>query len=305
MIKSSIRLLSVWSTFFRYPSYKESRLGAVLWYNWFATIGLLLASRGIPPPNLVGRTLAVTTLITVFVYILNDVMDADIDRLNPTKSNRPIPSGLASKKEALSLSLLCGVLGLFFGFSTNTLVGFFASLYMILGVLYSTPPIRLKNKFLMKELVLGLGLLISVLLGGSFIGFVSIITLFAGIFLFISAIVFYPTFEDAMDVEEDRLDGCKTLAMILEQKKRLELTIIGVIFIMVITPFTYLHFGLNTICPIIICVACLLFLRYLFPLLFTSNERIINEILGRGRTFVRLFVLVIQIGFIIGSLELL
>jgi 4-hydroxybenzoate polyprenyltransferase len=46
----------------------------------------------------------VTLMIAVGMYVLNDLVDADIDRVN--SKNRPIPSGLVSKKQAWSFIIL-------------------------------------------------------------------------------------------------------------------------------------------------------------------------------------------------------
>ena len=55
--------------------------------------------------------------ITSFVYILNDIFDINYDKNHPLKKNRPIASGIISKKKAILLGLfsfLLGVLILFF-----------------------------------------------------------------------------------------------------------------------------------------------------------------------------------------------
>src|SRR5687767_12358893 len=57
----------------------------------------LLIQRTIPLPF-------ITLMITAGMYILNDLVDADADKAN--SKNRPIPSGLVSKKQAWSFILL-------------------------------------------------------------------------------------------------------------------------------------------------------------------------------------------------------
>src|SRR5919197_4007909 len=57
----------------------------------------LLIQRTILPPF-------ITLMISVGMYILNDVVDTDVDKAN--SKNRPIPSGLVSKEQAWSFILL-------------------------------------------------------------------------------------------------------------------------------------------------------------------------------------------------------
>lgn len=60
------------------------------------------------------------------VYIFNDIIDRDRDRLHPLKSKRPIASGTVNYKKAffIALSLLC--LSLYISFKIGT--GFFSIL---------------------------------------------------------------------------------------------------------------------------------------------------------------------------------
>lgn len=52
------------------------------------------------------------SLVASFVYVLNDVSDAEKDRLHPRKRNRPIASGQISVPIALTFGLLLLVLGI-------------------------------------------------------------------------------------------------------------------------------------------------------------------------------------------------
>ena len=41
------------------------------------------------------------SLVTSFVYIINDIFDIDFDKNHPDKKNRPIPSGIISIRKSL------------------------------------------------------------------------------------------------------------------------------------------------------------------------------------------------------------
>src|SRR5262245_19029339 len=72
------------------------------------------------------------------VYVLNDLLDAERDRLHPEKRRRPVASGAIPRPAAAGLSLLlaAGALGL--AFSLGTSFGLWTLTYLALNVLYST-----------------------------------------------------------------------------------------------------------------------------------------------------------------------
>ena len=52
---------------------------------------------------------------SVAVYFVNDVVDAERDRLHPRKRNRPVASGALPKSHAIALGAACAVVGLSVG----------------------------------------------------------------------------------------------------------------------------------------------------------------------------------------------
>ncbi|RLI31227.1 hypothetical protein DRO56_05405 [Candidatus Bathyarchaeota archaeon] len=304
MIKSPIKLLSAWSTFFTYPNLGDSRLRTLLYFSLFMFTGLFSTSRGIPPLIIILKAFGTTVSIIVFVYALGDAMDADMDKFNPRKSQRPVPSGRMTRDEALLLSALGGVLSIAISLTINLWAMTIILASMGLGFSYSVPPIRLKRRFLMKETTLTTGLILSMLFGSTAVGKIPGSIFLPGLFLTIVGLILYPSFLDAEDIQADSMGGCKTLAMILNQRRRLELSTFGLLVIMVTTTLTYGYFGLNMICPILTVFASLMFLRYLFPLLIAPEEECKGEILKRGISIFRTFVFLVPLGFILGSLQL-
>ena len=80
---------------------------------------------------------------------LNQIMDRDIDALQPHKKNRPIPSGRISSQEATGLVVILLLITLSLGYSV---FGFwFGLLLSTIGVfvwLYNTPPLRLRMRLI-------------------------------------------------------------------------------------------------------------------------------------------------------------
>lgn len=81
-------------------------------------------------------------LISSSVYILNDLVDIEKDRLHPRKRLRPLPSGRLSPAFAKWSALLLAVVSIFITGLIDVWAGAIVASYLILNVWYS---FRLKN----------------------------------------------------------------------------------------------------------------------------------------------------------------
>lgn len=101
------------------------------------------------------------------VYILNDLLDIEEDKIHPKKSKRPIASGKISKNEAISLFIALSIISLFLAFWLNEYF-FIASLtYFVLQLAYS---IKLKHVVIVDVFIIASGFVIRVVAGGLVIG---------------------------------------------------------------------------------------------------------------------------------------
>src|SRR5437867_8528749 len=90
--------------------------------------------------------LAATFLIITGMYVLNDLVDADLDKSSGKK--RPIPSGQVTKSQAALFVILSNTAGLLLTLSTFNLSSLIlASTIVGIGLLYSAPKISLKDRF--------------------------------------------------------------------------------------------------------------------------------------------------------------
>jgi len=161
----------------------------------------------------------------------------------------------------------------------------------------------LKKRFLVKEFTIALGTILITFAGGNTLGTIPLAVIFSGIFLFVGMFVGLPTFTDVLDTKEDSESGVKTLAIVLSWKTRVELLILFVLIIMTITPFTYTYLQLNIIFPIIVVASCLLFLRFLFPLI--SHLDLHGTNFQRALKSSYVYFLSVQFALILGSLSFL
>ena len=298
--ESAIKYIS----FFTMPNLIDSKTKHLIFWMIFSLPGLIISNRGLPPLILMVKVEALIASIAMFVYLLNDAMDADMDSYNPIKSNRPIPAGIATRNHALHLSLIGGIIGVSIAFTMNVPVLISSLAFMILGFMYSLPPFNLKKRFLMKESTLIMGFFFVNAIGWFATGLIRPSFYYINVYwaLFIFTIV--PTFYDALDVEEDERVGCKTVAILFNQKRRLELTIAGLIVMIATSPLSYLYLGFNLLFPIMICGVCLLFLRFVYPLLL-EPEKVDTKQIVKGSRYIQLFILVVMLSFLIGSFKIL
>ena len=69
------------------------------------------------------------------VYIFNDLLDLPLDRIHPTKKNRPIASNSVSKNKAKFILLTLMITSLYFGFINNVIL--ILLVYFFLNILYT------------------------------------------------------------------------------------------------------------------------------------------------------------------------
>lgn len=98
------------------------------------------------------------SLVTSFIYILNDIKDKNADANHETKCKRPVASGAIKVKSALLTALFCICLGLFICHNI------YVYLYILINLLYV---FKLKQYALLDIIVIALGYLIRLFIGGS------------------------------------------------------------------------------------------------------------------------------------------
>jgi 4-hydroxybenzoate polyprenyltransferase len=286
----------------------KSRKEALGLWIWATLVSSLLIGRGFPAIQPTILSLITVFFLVVSVYIYNDVTDIDADKNNEFKKDRPLPSGKVSKRNAMILVYISAVLGLALSLTLNMISFTFALTYLILFGIYSYPRIHLKKRFLLKELVITSGLFIfNLLVSYGSIGTFSTMALIGTLFFAIFGFTALPAGMDATDVVADRLQGVKSLASVLSWRRRIQLLIIGIFVIMTLTPFTYINFGFNMILPIFVVLSCLVFLRYMFPLM-NRVEPIManmdNEMILKTKRTIIIFNFVLNAFLIIGSINL-
>lgn len=99
------------------------------------------------------------------VYVFNDLLDIESDKIHPTKRNRPLASGAVSAQEGYVLIgvLLLISLGLFL-YLGNTTALFIAGIYLVQNILYT---IKLKHIAILDIMLIATGFVLRILIGGA------------------------------------------------------------------------------------------------------------------------------------------
>ena len=103
------------------------------------------------------------SLVTSFIYIINDIFDIEFDKIHPEKRNRPIPSGKISVKQSMILGICLLSLGLIGLWNISFDSFLLAIFYIVLNLLYS---IKLKQIPILDFIIVATGFVIRILIGG-------------------------------------------------------------------------------------------------------------------------------------------
>ncbi len=128
--------------------YYFSSLRPKQWIKNFFIFATLFFSKNLFNPILVSKFLlafVLFCLLTSAVYLINDILDLEKDRLHPQKKKRPIPAGEVSTRNALLLSIVLAVLSLSLSFFIGITFFLISLFYLVLNLLYS---------FILKKLVI-------------------------------------------------------------------------------------------------------------------------------------------------------
>ncbi|MBX6770099.1 MAG: decaprenyl-phosphate phosphoribosyltransferase [Chloroflexi bacterium] len=137
--------------------------------NVLLFFGLIFALK-LTDPVLVGRAIAgflVFCAASSGVYIINDLVDLEQDRLHPRKRLRPLAAGIITPGQAISLASILLVGAMVAGLALGTGFAALTILYVVLTILYS---LRLKHVVLIDVFILAAGFVLRAAAGAVVVG---------------------------------------------------------------------------------------------------------------------------------------
>jgi 4-hydroxybenzoate polyprenyltransferase len=140
------------------------------WTKNLIVFAALIFGRRLFDPAAVGLSLAAFLIfcaLSAVVYLLNDVMDRDVDRLHPFKSRRPIASGELSARAALTVAAVLGAIAVAAAAWLRPEFGLVAATYVALFAAYSRV---LKHIVILDVLTIAIGFVLRAGAGAVVIG---------------------------------------------------------------------------------------------------------------------------------------
>ncbi len=286
-----------------FPLLLWSRRDVLFMLSWCTTIAIMVAGRGFPP--LIPSTMAITStlLVGASVYIYNDLVDAEMDSISTNHKTRPMASGRVPKSAAWLTIITSAVVGLLLALWVNLQTFIVSFAWFLLFTIYSYPRIRLKNMFIVKELVVSSAWILCSLIGSIAVtSGVSIPAIFAGLLFGTFIFLVQPALVDTFDAYEDGLYGVKTLSRALSWRRRVQMLGMAVLVMMTVAPVTYARLGFSVLFPITVVAFSLILLRWgIMPL--TSGFEL--QAVLRSRKLMYVYFFVTQIILVVSSMKLL
>lgn len=226
----------------------------------------------------------------------NQVSDLEIDRIN--RPERPIPSGRISIKEALGFAFIVYALGLIIAYMISFSFFVVTAVCLIITTLYSTPPIYLKQRFLLSTATIALCQSWLFLLAGwvifPYANPLEPTIWFIGLVLFILLFGACGT-KDFTEVEGDSRYGMKTLPILYGNEKAAQIT--GPFFVL---PFVFIPIGVYT--GILVHSAMFLLVLFVYGLYLSFNMKKLIKPRGNGensRAWLHYYfmLMALQLGF--------
>ncbi|MGD2250401.1 MAG: UbiA family prenyltransferase [Candidatus Methanofastidiosia archaeon] len=278
----------------------RSRVDTIFVWSWNTAVAGLIAKRVHPPVYPFVLSVVAMAFIAFACYLYNDITDTELDKLNPVKKRRPLPSLKVSKGFAVIIVGVSAVVGLGLLKLVNVYSFVFGLIFFVLFSLYSYPLVRLKKLFLVKELVITIGFPLTSFVGmyavaDTFVGTALVASLIIGFFCFMAQ----PALGDTTDIKEDRLAGGKTLAMVFNWDQKIKMLVLGTVITLVLVPVTYVVLHFNVFLPAIVIGGGIIFLWLMVPIMrkFDEKKAVTARKVG---TF---YLILLQIAFVIGSIS--
>jgi geranylgeranylglycerol-phosphate geranylgeranyltransferase len=259
----------------------KSRVMVVFVYAFPALINLLIASRMNFNIYQMFLITSCVTLTSYAVYWYNDYSDAEFDRIKEgevetDRSMRPYTSGRIMKNQFIAFILLTGLVGLFFAYYINIYVFVVQLAYLLLGVLYSVEPVRLKKRLIGKQFVVMAGAVLSCLSGALVTGTVLPANIYS---MIINAIIYAtaPTLGDIRDIVGDRKIGARTLPVIFGPKFAVRFALGGFVAVILAGLVGYYEVGFNVALPLLTTISMGAWIFTAYPIMRRWEDAVYVE----------------------------
>jgi len=233
---------------------------------------------GIPDTIYILIAALIMTILWLATLLVNDVYDLKIDKIsNP---QRPLVSGLIRPAEYLNLSFCLFLIALYASLVLGILPYIAALMFIFSGIIYSVPPLRLRNR-IFHSLFIGWGSVLAFLIGYFIQADLSQLSMSREVLMLVLLIFLAlstgSVTKDLKDQEGDRQSGVKTIFTVYGYKKGMLITAL-LLGLSLLTPLLLFHNVID--------VLVLGSIAILVPILFVKFKQLPVAFLGYGMAFV-------------------
>jgi len=226
-----------------FANYLMTRTAPIYCFPVATLITVILGAQGNNiDPYLVIRTVLGSYFLGLATYVYNDLTDFEVDKIN--KTNRPSVTGKTTKPQLLTI--VCIMFGI--GLSLTAFINYYtfciSGLFTILGIVYSHPQFKLKDKFPLKTVITAGGAALLSLLGGAAVLNTSAPILYTSLSFFIFYFILSPL-GDIGDIKGDRAVGRRTFPVVIGMKATLLIMFSVPCIIMTMTGLAYGSLDMN------------------------------------------------------------
>lgn len=184
----------------------------------------------------------ISLLITTGMFLLNDILDVELDRANGKK--RPLPSGQVTTKQGWIFIVWTNLAAVLLAVLTaNPLSMVLVVPMLAIGIMYSAPKIALDDRFVVKTMVIALYYILCAALGftalygiGNLVinpAVIALAVIVLGGMRFISSVL-----NDTGDVDGDKAAGRRTIPIVIGKENTVKM-MIGIAAAMVGTSIVF------------------------------------------------------------------
>jgi 4-hydroxybenzoate polyprenyltransferase len=286
----------------------RSRTIALFGYPYPALISYFIASKSFHQGTLFEafKLVISLSLLALGVYLLNDLLDIDDDLKNsemgnPNQALRPFGRGEISETRMKMFVALNFISSLIVAYLINLNVFGLHVAFMILGILYSTEPVRLKKRFLLKQMTITSALLLSVLMGAYTAGGVNTPILYM-LFLQFLLGMGVGHLMDVRDMRGDIITGVKSLPVVFGPEITMRLYLATLVVMLGAGLVGYSMVGFNIAMPLLVVMIMGAWIYVSLPLLRKMDDPIMYGEFISKRAIP--FLVLIQITPLIGVINL-
>lgn len=263
-----------------------------------ASLGTYLLSNTayMPDFSILSRLLVSVYMIALATYLYNDLTDFKIDQVNQRDT-------VYSEEKLQYYTTFFSVSGFFIiaiilAFSINFSTGLGSLAFCGLGIAYSHPKIHLKDRFVIKTIVTGIGGFIVSLMGSFAAENFSLLVIASSVIVFLFYFVNGPL-NDIRDIRGDQKGGRSTIPIVLGIDKSFAIIISIILSIIIVVVLSYLFLEVHWVGMIIGIAVCAHVIRNIVQLSKNYNNK---SKMNSVRTLVRNSILFVQLSLWVGLL---